>query len=171
MPSRMQFNWSVAPHIAWAIFWLFNIVLALCWPFLHDTFIRNNFAPVYASSCHQILTRCYYLNGEPMPICARCLGVWIGFAIAATAVVSGAPLSSFWRSSFALKLILLFFIDWCLGFIVLPAEWHLERTLTGILGGIGIYILTTLTLARLARRLHFIKGRMDGLLYALGKRH
>ena len=31
--------------------------------------------------CHQISERSFYLNGNQMPFCARCTGIWLGIAI------------------------------------------------------------------------------------------
>ncbi len=39
-------------------------------------FVYAVFAPV----CHQIAERCYHLNGHPLAVCGRCLGIYIGFA-------------------------------------------------------------------------------------------
>jgi uncharacterized membrane protein len=39
-------------------------------------FIYGVFAPV----CHQIPDRCFALNGHPLAVCGRCLGIYAGFA-------------------------------------------------------------------------------------------
>jgi uncharacterized membrane protein len=34
---------------------------------------------VFAPTCHQIDTRCLHIFGFPMAVCARCLGIYLGF--------------------------------------------------------------------------------------------
>lgn len=59
--------------------WLASIVLA---PWLAGRgqagaarFIYAVFAPM----CHQIPDRCFFLNGHPLAVCGRCLGIYAGF--------------------------------------------------------------------------------------------
>jgi len=35
---------------------------------------------IFAPFCHQIPERCFRLAGHPLAVCARCLGVYLGFA-------------------------------------------------------------------------------------------
>jgi uncharacterized membrane protein len=35
---------------------------------------------VFAPFCHQIAGRCFALNGHPLAVCGRCLGIYAGFA-------------------------------------------------------------------------------------------
>jgi len=35
---------------------------------------------VFAPLCHQIPGRCFVLNGHPLAVCGRCLGIYAGFA-------------------------------------------------------------------------------------------
>ncbi len=63
-----------------AIVWLAAIFLA---PWLAGRgasgparFIYAVFAPL----CHQIPGRCFVLNGHPLAVCGRCLGIYGGFA-------------------------------------------------------------------------------------------
>lgn len=34
---------------------------------------------VFAPTCHQIEARCFLIFGHPMAVCARCLGIYLGF--------------------------------------------------------------------------------------------
>ncbi len=34
---------------------------------------------VFSLICHQIPSRCFYVYGYPLAVCARCLGVYFGF--------------------------------------------------------------------------------------------
>ncbi len=44
----------------------------------------------FAPTCHQIESRCLTMFGYPMAVCARCLGIYIGF-------LSGALLFPWWN--------------------------------------------------------------------------
>lgn len=35
---------------------------------------------VFAPICHQAADRCFVLNGHPLAVCGRCLGIYAGFA-------------------------------------------------------------------------------------------
>jgi uncharacterized membrane protein len=41
--------------------------------------------------CHQIAARSFHLASAPLPVCARCTGIYAGAAVAALAGVLGAP--------------------------------------------------------------------------------
>ena len=91
------------------------------------------FAPV----CHQLPARSFYLSGHPLAVCARCTGLYAGFALGAICyplarslrrvemparvwlLVTGAPLA----------------LDFALGFFGLWANTHTSRLLTGALFG------------------------------------
>jgi uncharacterized membrane protein len=55
-------------------------------------------AGVYAAAsrvCHQLPDRCFWIHGRPMPVCARCAGLYVSAAFAAPlALVWGSGLSS-----------------------------------------------------------------------------
>jgi uncharacterized membrane protein len=38
---------------------------------------------IFAPTCHQIDSRCFALFGYPMAVCARCLGIYLGFLFGA----------------------------------------------------------------------------------------
>jgi len=54
-------------------------------------------AAVYAAGahvCHQRPDRCFWIHGRPMPVCARCSGLYAGAAVAAPlALVCASALS------------------------------------------------------------------------------
>lgn len=130
-------------HLAVASLLALNVVVIFAWPFARGTSLRHTLAPMYAALCHQIPSRTLHLAGEPMPVCARCLGFWLGLALAAWAATWGAHRLGLWRTSTACCLMGLMLVDWGLGRAGLPAEWHPERTIVGALGGIGVYMLAT----------------------------
>lgn len=95
--------------------------------------IRQFFAPI----CHQMPERSFYLYGEPLAVCARCSGIYIGFwmGIIAYPVFFGR-MSTRTVSRNVLILALLpmvadVFIEWT-GFYAAPRWMH---ALTGLVAG------------------------------------
>lgn len=35
---------------------------------------------MFSELCHQIADRSYWINGQPMAVCSRCIGIYAGFA-------------------------------------------------------------------------------------------
>jgi uncharacterized membrane protein len=74
-----------------AVLWLAAIVLA---PFaLHDPRTMFPSSMVYAGAslvCHQKPERSFHVAGAPMPVCARCTGLYLAGAIAACLAWAGA---------------------------------------------------------------------------------
>jgi uncharacterized membrane protein len=59
--------------LGWVSFFLFLIVLAdLLWPSM-------GLRPYLHFACHQNPSRCLLIDGHPLALCARCLGVYAGF--------------------------------------------------------------------------------------------
>ncbi len=56
-------------------------------------YLYSFFAPL----CHQIPSRCFFIFGHPLAVCARCLGIYLGFLI-------GLLICPLWRSLFLLTL-------------------------------------------------------------------
>jgi hypothetical protein len=115
--------------------------LLAAWPLLEGTAVRAALAPCYSATCNQKPERCYVHGGEPMPLCARCLGVWLGLLLASALAVAGAG-GRLWTVGVGAALFGWMVASWALG-RWLPASWHLERTLAGVAGGVGAYVLTT----------------------------
>ena len=38
---------------------------------------------IFSPHCHQIPERCFHITGHPLAVCARCLGVYLGFFLGA----------------------------------------------------------------------------------------
>ncbi len=150
MPPR-SFPWKAPIHGVAAALLLLNLALIAAWPLLTGSPLRQAADPVYAALCHRLTERCYLVGGEPMPVCARCLGLWAGLAAAAIAGALGLDRLRCWRPSVAGGLVAALFVSWLLGRFVLPGTWHAERTAAGFLGGVGVYVLTAVAVASLAR--------------------
>ncbi|MBU1185416.1 MAG: DUF2085 domain-containing protein [Acidobacteria bacterium] len=68
--------------------YVFTVLLSLLWigliilaPLLH----RQGHPPgsllyaAFAPTCHQIPSHCFFMAGFPLAVCARCLGIYVGF--------------------------------------------------------------------------------------------
>ncbi|HEY0080152.1 MAG TPA: DUF2085 domain-containing protein [Pyrinomonadaceae bacterium] len=88
-------------------------------------------------ACHQMPERSFYLAGHPLAVCARCTGIYAGFAVAAL----GYPLvrsmrrvdtpGRVWLLAASLPLA----VDFALGFFGVWENTHLSRFATGALVG------------------------------------
>jgi hypothetical protein len=124
-----------------------NLAAIFAWPWLGPP-AREALGPFYQGLCHRRPERCWWVGGEPMPACARCVGVWLGLAVMATAAALAGVLSL--RVGAALLGCML--LSWSLG-RWLPEGWHLERTVAGVAGGVGLYVVAARGGAWLGRRL------------------
>jgi uncharacterized membrane protein len=88
-------------------------------------------------ACHQLAERSFHFEGYPLAVCARCAGLYMGFAIAALAY----PLVRDLKQTFAPSRVWLIAammplaIDWSLGFFGVWNNTHLSRFATGALLG------------------------------------
>ena len=85
-------------------------------------------------ACHRIPERCFKIKGEPMQMCARCLGASIGHIAALLLFIFDYLPNIF--LSFSFMGIML--IDWSLQFFKIQYSTNPRRFITGILGGIGV---------------------------------
>lgn len=100
--------------------------------------IYRGFKPL----CHQLAARSFHLHEHPLAVCARCLGLYVGFA-------SGAIVYPFVRSLnetqtparvWLILAALPTALDFALGFTGVRANTHLSRFLTAtLLGSIIIF--------------------------------
>jgi uncharacterized membrane protein len=68
-----------------AVFWCLMIV-APTWLDRHNPMqwmASSGLRMFFSSICHQIPERSFQLAGEPLAVCARCTGIYFGFALAA----------------------------------------------------------------------------------------
>jgi uncharacterized membrane protein len=77
-----------------AVLWLAAILLAPLAIASNRRVLAAGAVGLYASGariCHQRPDRCFRIDGRPMPVCARCTGLYAGAAIA-------APLALVWAA-------------------------------------------------------------------------
>lgn len=71
--------------VAAALAWVVAILLAPLAIASRQGALSLGAATVYAAGarvCHQRSERCFWIQGRPMPVCARCTGLYAGAAIA-----------------------------------------------------------------------------------------
>jgi uncharacterized membrane protein len=91
--------------------------------------------------CHQLPARSFHLWGVPLPVCARCTGIYIGAALAA-AVAAGLPAMRDTASRRALTLAAVptfatLVYEWMTG--VMPGHWI--RALAGVPLGAAVALV------------------------------
>jgi uncharacterized membrane protein len=92
---------------------------------------------VFKGLCHQLPARSFYVAGEPLAVCARCFGIYAGFALG---VLCYPLVRSLSRTDAPARVWLLLAalptgIDFMLGWTGLWANTHTSRALTGALLG------------------------------------
>lgn len=85
------------------------------------------------TGCHQLAERSFFVGKRQMPVCARCLGVYIGQAVAYVYCFFRKP--NIFVSLAAAGTMLL---DWVLQYKKILQSDNIRRLITGILGGFGI---------------------------------
>jgi uncharacterized membrane protein len=107
--------------------------------------------------CHQLPERSFYLDGHPFAVCARCTGIYFGFAAGALLY---PLLRSLKRSDAPARLWLLVALvptalDFALDFFGIWQNTHLTRLLTGaLMGGVTAFYVVPglLDLSRMSFR-------------------
>lgn len=141
---------------AWAA-WVCALVLALLWVGLivgaplalaggHEA---SAFVLYHGlgSVCHQMPERAFWLAGHPLAVCARCSGIYAGFAVAIMlyplAARSLQRRTEAPRREWLILALLPTAFDFTLGITGLWANTHLSRSLTGAWLGawVAFYIL------------------------------
>jgi uncharacterized membrane protein len=86
-----------------------------------------------ARICHQRPDRCFWIHGRPMPVCARCSGLYAGAAFAAPlALVWAAQLSGRRARTVAAAAALPTLITWCLEVAGLTHPSNTVRLIAGL---------------------------------------
>ena len=84
--------------------------------------------------CHQLPERAFWIAGHPLAVCARCTGIYAGFALAALLyplVARRLPAHAAPRREWLILALAPTVIDFTLGITGLWANTHLSRSLTG----------------------------------------
>ncbi len=85
-------------------------------------------------ACHRRPDRSFFWKGKQFPVCARCTGLYLGYAVGVVlALVMGA-----WVSYAAILLLVPLLLDSLTQYWQWRTSTNLLRFSTGLLGGIGI---------------------------------
>lgn len=113
----------------------------------------------FSRVCHQISERSYFIEGHPLAVCARCWGLYLGFAVGAAIYPLMRPLQNtdspdrVWLLAAATPTA----IDYGLGFFGIWANTHTSRFITAsLLGFVSVF--------------YVVPGLIDLLLYCLKRR-
>jgi uncharacterized membrane protein len=139
---------SLIPYIVWSITATLTLVfvsliviapVALAHGYNSSAFVLYE---MFRRVCHQIPERGFYLDGHPFAVCARCTGIYFGFA----AGVLLYPLVRSLRRGDAPERVWLLIalvptlLDFMLGIFHVWENTHLSRSLTGaLLGAVGAF--------------------------------
>jgi len=92
--------------------------------------------------CHQLPARSFFIENYPLAVCARCAGLYTGFAMSALVY----PLARDVRKTVApsrvwlVAAIMPLAIDWALGFFGFWSNTHVSRFTTGaLLGAVSVF--------------------------------
>ncbi|NOT60769.1 MAG: DUF2085 domain-containing protein [Acidobacteria bacterium] len=89
------------------------------------------FYRVFALVCHQLPERSFSVQGFPLPVCVRCTGIYVGFALGWLLSVRWPRMPRRWLIAAFLPLA----SDWFLGVAGWWPNTPTSRTLTGALAG------------------------------------
>jgi uncharacterized membrane protein len=125
--------------------------------------VYAGFAPV----CHQMPERSFAAWGLPLAVCARCAGMYAGFALGALGYPLVRPLGSretparAWLIAAAVPTA----VDFALGFFGLWENTHLSRSLTGaLLGAVAaLYVVPGLVDLSFSRGAGLFRARAEGV--------
>lgn len=96
--------------------------------------------------CHQKPERSFFVKGYQLPICARCLGVYIGYILALpTYLVFGFRNLRGWAFLGCDCML----IDWVLQAYQVKKSTNTRRLVTGIMGGFGLMVLLLGTILKI----------------------
>jgi len=154
---------SLIPYVVWALTATLVVIfvslivvapVAHAHGYNHSAFVLYE---MFGRVCHQIPERAFYLEGHPFAVCARCTGIYFGFA--AGIVVYPLMRSLSLGDTPARKWLLLAavptLLDFALGFFGILENTQWSRSLTGaLLGAVAaFYVLPgLLDLSRMSFR-------------------
>lgn len=91
---------------------------------------------LFSFFCHQQTDLLIHINGEILPMCYRCGGIYTGIALSLPFLPLVGKLPNRWYLGLALILTLL--VEWTLANIGITNSSQLSRSITGFTGGLGL---------------------------------
>lgn len=126
----------IKTYILW--FSVFVICSSIFIPILERIGFNNlahSFMSLFSGSCHQVAHRSFFIWDCQLPVCCRCLGVYIGVVLAHDIRIA---ISSIWVP--IVILLLLFFIRVMEIYLLMPYS-RFFTLLCGFLTGFSIFVL------------------------------
>ena len=128
--------------------WIGFLVSLLCFTLVWFTaFCAWNpdlgLGPLLSDFCHQLEDRCFHIDGVAIPLCVRCIWIYLGLAVGHTLFLFWNP-SSNRISRVLIGVIALMILDVVLENIGLYQNWFWTRVLTGFLFGTVVSHFTLL---------------------------
>jgi uncharacterized membrane protein len=110
----------------------------------HQTIAQGIYRP-FASLCHQMPERSFFIAGHKLAVCARCTGLYLGFSLIMLLypIIRPVQATSAPQRKWLLMAAIPMAIDFSLTFFGLWENTHTSRFLTGfLLGGVAvIYVM------------------------------
>jgi uncharacterized membrane protein len=118
------------------ILWIAAVFTA---PYLksQSSVFGNLIYAIFSPTCHQIPSRCLTLYGNPLAVCTRCLGIYIGFFLGTSLFPVLGQLSSeaLPKAKLLILMSLPIVIDTASNVVSLWASPHWLRLATGLIWG------------------------------------
>lgn len=105
--------------------------------------------------CHQKPERSFYVNGYQMPVCSRCIGVYIGYLLG---ILLYTKFGFSKLKEFGFVGLVVMFMDWWLQQMKVWESTNVRRLFTGIYGGIGFIIFYIKGIALVCRGIKKLFG-------------
>ena len=127
------------------IFLLLILTSAVLSPYFETNLMVTEYQftnSILGKICHRYPSRCFYVFGSNMGLCARCFSVYSAmFILCILYVFFDMSVSLKYRSIIALSLVVPLLLDGITQYFSLRESNNLLRLLTGFLAGIGISII------------------------------
>lgn len=156
MKTNLRFKLIYGLTLLGSLAWLSLLVLA---PYLrsHGNHLNSLIYAAFAPTCHQIPSRCFFIFGYPLAVCARCAGIYAGFLaglLALPAFPGGLGRTTPPRSTFFLLLTIPIGMDAAANFFRIWSTGNLARFATGFLWGtiLPFYFIAGINSFSLRRR-------------------
>ena len=106
------------------------------------------------TGCHQRCDRSFYVGGRQFPVCARCTGLLIAYALSTLTFVCGGCRSTQNKKSHIVALLgcLTMLFDWSIQALKIKESTNIRRLISGFLGGLGLMHFYKLMLTTLLSR-------------------
>ena len=116
-----------------AVLWILLIVAAP-WATLENPLAGKYLYLFFSGICHQEADRCFHYQGLPLAVCARCLGLYLGFVLG---LIGSALLAGFRKTLLAHPRLLLVFLFPMAVDLLLPNN-HWSRLITGMIASFPV---------------------------------